>query len=121
MGCYSLTNTINKSCDTIVNSYILGGFLKNPIIAGLIVTFTTVLVFYLSKSDNLTNVFIISALINVVIMLFHTKAAAHSIENNQSSCNLRREYSAIRAGNKIQEEFRVENIPETNTSNDKLE
>ena len=96
MGTYSLTNSINNICGGVTKSYICNGFVKNPIIAGMVVTFITILIIYISKTNNLTKIFVTAALCNIVYLFFHTHAITESIGGKQSSNNLVTEFTNIK-------------------------
>lgn len=96
MPCYSLTNTVNNMCDNITNSYICNGFVKNPIIAGMVVTFITIFIIYISKTENLTKLFVIGSLCNIIYLFFHAHALKQTIGGREQTNNLLQEFTGIK-------------------------
>lgn len=96
MTYYSLTNTVNQLCDNITNSYICNGFVKNPIVAGMVVTFITILIIYISKTENLTKLFVIASLCNVIYLFFHTHALKQGLGGKQHANGLIEEFDGIK-------------------------
>ena len=110
MGYYSLTTSVNNACSNVTDSYITNGFVKNPIIAGMVVSFTTIVVLYLSKTENLTKLFIMASLINITYLFFHTHAIKSYIGGKAQSANLKTEFDNIATvgalGGSKEEEFK---------------
>ena len=96
MASYSLTRSINKLSGGICNGYISNGFCKNPIIAGMIVTFITLFIIYAFKITNSTKIFVIASLANTCYLFFHAKCLTQSISVGQSSNNLIAEFEGTR-------------------------
>lgn len=104
---YSLTNTVNDLSDNITNSYICNGFVKNPIIAGMVVSFITIFIIYISRTKNLTKLFIICSLCNIIYLFFHVHALKQTIDNKQRTNNLLEEFTGIKTtvSNNSEDEF----------------
>ena len=96
MACYSLTNTVNRMCDNITDSYICNGFVKNPIVAGMVVSFITIFIIYISKTENLTKLFVICSLCNIIYLFFHAHALKQTLGNKQHADNLLEEFTGIK-------------------------
>ena len=113
MGSFSLSNTVNNITGGLSKSYIGNGFVRNPIIAGLVVTFVTIFIIYVSKTNSLTKIFVVAALINIAYLFFHCHCIQKNITEKQSTSNLVDEYSNIKTCvGGVNDEFHppVENI-----------
>ena len=97
MGSYSLSKTVNNMSEGICNSYIASGFVRNPIIAGMVVTLITLIIFYYSKSKDTTRLFVLASLANITYLFFHTYALSNYIRSKGTSSNLLAEFSGIYA------------------------
>ena len=68
MSYYSLSDTVNSCSDFIIDSCI-GGFVRNPIIASIIVTFITIAIINVTGNKNLKRSFVIGTAINTSIFI----------------------------------------------------
>jgi hypothetical protein len=105
MGSYSLSRSINNLTGGICKSYIASGFVRNPIIAGMVVTIITLLIVYYSKSRNLTRLFVLASLANITYLFFHTYALRTYIKTKGTNSNLLSEFTGICAADGIDEEI----------------
>ena len=104
---YDLSGGIDKFSDDMINSYIGNGFVSNPIIAALVVTFITIFIIYISKTTDLTKIFVGASLLNCIYLFFHMKAVKVSIEKKLSTNNLVAEFANIKTNiGGGEEEFR---------------
>ena len=103
MKSYSLGETVNKITGGICESYISSGFVRNPIIAGMIVTIITLLIVNYTKNKDTTKIFILATLANVAYLFFHTHALSSYIKNKGVNSNLVTEFNGIIAEEDIGE------------------
>lgn len=86
MGCYRLGDTINNLTESIMNSYAISPFVKNPLIAGIIVTCITMAIYEFSKcKKDLGKIFVISSMINVCYMFFNIETMHRQIRNKSGA------------------------------------
>ena len=97
MGSYSLSETINNCTSSICNSYITYGFVRNQIIAAMIVTLITLFVAHYMKKKDSTKIFIVASLANMTYLFFHTYALSTYIKTKGDKSNLFTEFTGIYA------------------------
>ena len=103
MVSYSLSKTVNKITGGLCNSYITSGFVRNPVIAGMIVTLITLLIVYYSKSRDMTRLFVLASLANISYLFFHTYTLSSYIKSKGTKSNLLSEFTGIYAQEEIGE------------------
>lgn len=107
MVSYSLSKSVNNLSEGICSSYIASGFVRNPIIAGMVVTLITLFIFSYSKNKDTTRIFILASLANIAYLFFHTYALSNYIRSKGVSSNLLTEFSGIYAmGGEDKNEFK---------------
>ena len=99
-------------CENLCNSYITRGFVRSPIIAGMVVTLITLMIVYYSKTRDVTRLFILASLANMGYLFFHTYALSTSIKSRGASSNLLSEFTGLYATEGIEggEEFKPTSI-----------
>ena len=95
MVSYSLIDNYDDICNGITNSYVINGFVENPLIAGMIVTFITLSIVLLINSNDITKIFVIASFINTIFLLFHAHALKKKITDNTGGAELKREFDSI--------------------------
>lgn len=108
MSYYSLSDTVNSCSDFIIDSCI-GGFVRNPIIAGIIVTFITIAVINVTGNKNLKRSFVIGTAINTAFLFVHTEGLTRYLQGKDRSSKLAARFNQIQeSGVEPEDEF----IPE---------
>tara|TARA_B110000908_G_scaffold113440_1_gene133083 strand:+ start:8229 stop:8531 length:303 start_codon:yes stop_codon:yes gene_type:complete len=95
----------------ICNSYIASGFVRNPIIAGMVVTIIALMIVYYSKSRNMTRLFVLASLVNITYLFFHTYALRTYLKTKDTNSNLLSEFTGIYAAENVDEE--VDFLPDS--------
>lgn len=84
MGYYNLSESVNQLTDDILNSYAMHMFVYNPIIAAMIVTFVTMMIYQLSKKD-MARIYVMATFINVCYLFFHIEAMKRKLSTTSST------------------------------------
>lgn len=110
MGYYSLSETVNDCSDFVINSCI-GSFVRNPMIAGIIVSFITISVYYYGNmKKNMTRVFIIATALNTVFLFMHTEGLVRSIEGKDKTTKIAERFNYIQGGDTPDEFVPLDNL-----------
>lgn len=84
--------------NNICNSYVLGGLIKNPIIAAMVVTIIAMMVayWYGVRTKDTTKIFIFATLANTCFLLFYACAMKKQISEKVGSDSLANEVAGLR-------------------------
>lgn len=122
MGYFSLSDSVNNCSDYLINSYCFS-FIRNPIIAGFVVTFITIAIYHYSASkDNYKRIFVCSSALNICVLFFHATALTKFIEGKDRSNKMTERFNAIQGGGDdvgTEEKFTIDSISKEDLTNNK--
>ncbi len=98
MVSYYKISALGKWKDSICDSYVVGGLIKNPIIAGMIVTIITMMIayYYGASNSQTTRIFVFASLTNTAFLLFHASTVKKQITEKIEGNGIANELAGLR-------------------------